>query len=191
MNARLVVKLASELDLSDAQISNGLQAFNQIPGRMEEIVTKEKFRVVVDFAHTPDGLKAALSALREQLNSQKKPGRLIAVFGCAGLRDVGKRPVMGRQAAELADLSVFTAEDPRTENIWTILRQMKSELGNNHGKVLSIADRYQAIKFTLQQLAKPGDLVAILGKGHEKSMCYGTTEYPWSDQNTVREVLGA
>ena len=96
---------------------------------------------------------------------------------------------MGKTAAEIADLAVFTAEDPRTEDIWAIIRQMKSDLGKNYDKVISVADRRQAIFYAITQLAGNGDIVGIFGKGHEKSMCYGTIEYPWSDVVVASEAL--
>jgi UDP-N-acetylmuramoyl-L-alanyl-D-glutamate--2,6-diaminopimelate ligase len=123
------------------------------------------------------------------MNTEKMPGRLIAIYGCAGLRDREKRPIMGQIGSELADLVIFTAEDPRTENVWNIIRQMKESLGNNHNKVISIADRQEAINFTLQKIAKKGDLIALLGKGPEKSMCYGKVEKPWNEIKAVKKAL--
>lgn len=189
MNARMVYAMATTMGVSDADFVTALQSFPGIPGRMEEIPTRKQFTTIVDFAHTPQGLKAALQALQAQRKQEKKKGRIIAVFGCAGLRDFNKRPVMGQIAAELADIAIFTAEDPRTENVWSIIRQMKEQLTDNHNKIISIADRKEAISFAINEIAKPGDIIGIFGKGHEKSMCYGTTEYPWSDQQAVRDIL--
>ena len=132
--------------------------------------------------HTPQALEAALTALKGQL---KPKAKLIAVFGCAGLRDHTKRAPMGTAAAQLADAVVLTSEDPRTENIWDIMRQIKQNIAPHHHKFTSIPDRQTAISFAINTLAKPGDIVGIFGKGHEQSMCYGTTEYPWSDAEAV------
>lgn len=185
MNARLAVKLARENGAGSTDILKAIESFPGVPGRMEEIATKP-CRIIVDFAHTPQGLESALS----QLKKQKKPGgKLIAVFGCAGLRDRSKRPVMGRIGSELADLAVFTAEDPRTEDIWSIIRQMKEGVINTHGKISSVADRKEAIRFAITELAHSKDIVAVFGKGHEQSMCYGTEEIPWSDANTIRDII--
>jgi UDP-N-acetylmuramoyl-L-alanyl-D-glutamate--2,6-diaminopimelate ligase len=156
---------------------------------MQFIKNDKNFKIVVDFAHTPQGLRSALTALRFIMKKEKMPGKLIAVYGCAGLRDAIKRPMMGQIGVELADLLVFTAEDPRTEDIWSIIRQMKEALTSGHNKILSIPDRREAIHFAIQKLAKKGDLIAILGKGPEQSMCYGTTEIPWSDEKIVSEAL--
>lgn len=186
MNARLVYALAVELGITDEKIPAALQSFPNIPGRMQEVETTRPFRIVVDFAHTPQALDAALTALKTQLASK---GRLIAVYGTAGLRDRQKRPLMGEVGARIADLVIFTAEDPRTEDVWSIIRQLKENLHQDLDKILSIADRGEAISFAINKLAKRGDIVAILGKGHEQSMCFGKIEYPWNDVKAVKEIL--
>jgi UDP-N-acetylmuramoyl-L-alanyl-D-glutamate--2,6-diaminopimelate ligase len=186
MNARLVYSFCQYLGIQNQDFIAAIKTFPGIPGRMEEVATKP-FRVIVDFAHTPQALEAALNTLKKQLPSKKS--KLIAVFGCAGLRDTSKRPLMGRIGTELADHVVFTAEDPRTEDVWSIIRQMKEQLTAHHDKITSIANRGEAITFALSQLAQKDDIVVILGKGHEQSMCYGTTEYPWDDRVFAKEVL--
>jgi len=187
MNARLVYALATELDIANEKIAAAFQSFPNIVGRMQEIETKKSFRVLVDFAHTPQALKVALTALRTQLKGTK--GKLIAIYGTAGLRDQQKRPLMGEIGTQIADLVIFTAEDPRTEDVWSIIRQLKENLHQDLDKVLSIADRREAIEFAINKLAKKDDIVAIMGKGHEQSMCFGKTEYPWSDVKVVKEIL--
>lgn len=188
-NARLVYAMAQPAGVSDADFIQGIQHFPGVAGRMQKVGSAKGVQVIIDFAHTPNSLQSALTAIRQELRTAKTRGRLIAVFGCAGLRDVQKRPMMGRIAAELADLVVMTAEDPRTEDVWAIIRQMKSQLGSLHAKVSSVADRRAAIEFAILKLAKPGDVVGIFGKGHEKSMSYGKVEYPWSDLTVAQETL--
>lgn len=188
-NAHLVCTIALELGIDQKNISQSLISFEGVPGRMQFIENNKNLKIVVDFAHTPQGLRSALTALRTLMKKEKMPGNLIAVYGCAGLRDAAKRPMMGQIGVELADLLVFTAEDPRTEDIWSIIRQMKEALTIGHNKILSIPDRQEAINFAIQKLAKKGDIVAIFGKGPEQSMCYGTTEIPWSDEDAVKEAL--
>ncbi len=189
MNARLVYTIAKQLQVSDQDFAKGLKEFPGVPGRMQHVGKVKNIQVIIDFAHTPNALESALTAVRKKMKQEKSKGRLIAVFGCAGLRDVQKRPMMGRIGAELADFAIFTAEDPRTEDVWSIIRQMKSNLGKNHQKVASIADRQEAIDFAIQKYAKSGDVVGIFGKGHEKSMSYGKVEYPWSDLTAAQEAL--
>jgi len=185
MNARLVYAMARKLGVSDAEYAAAIATFPGVTGRMEHIV-ETPFRVIVDFAHTPKAVAAALDAGKKLV---KSGGKLIAVYGSAGLRDRSKRPLMGQAGVERADTVVLTAEDPRTEDVWSIIRQMKEQLTSGHERIVSIPDRKEAITFALTQLAKKGDCVMILGKGHERSMCYGTTETPWSDQDAVRQVL--
>jgi UDP-N-acetylmuramoyl-L-alanyl-D-glutamate--2,6-diaminopimelate ligase len=147
------------------------------------------------------------NALQTLQRSKTKDQRLIVVFGCAGLRDVTKRPLMGEIAVKLADIAVLTAEDPRTEEVNEIIDQIArgclkggakeknwSNLTNwprlEKGKwFFRIPDRMEAIRFAVQKLAQKGDTVVICGKGHEKSMCYGKIEIPWSDQEAVRKIL--
>ncbi|MBP7774397.1 UDP-N-acetylmuramyl-tripeptide synthetase [Candidatus Woesebacteria bacterium] len=184
MNMRLAVKIAQKLGCGTAAIVQGITDYQGVPGRMELVATKP-VRVIVDFAHTPQALQSVLSAVREQYPQ----GKLIAVFGSAGLRDTTKRPLMGKIGSELADKVILTSEDPRIEDIWTIIRQIKGGAEDTHAKIVTIVDRYEAIRAAIQQYARKGDTVIICGKGHEQSMCYGTTEYPWSDITAVDRVL--
>jgi UDP-N-acetylmuramoyl-L-alanyl-D-glutamate--2,6-diaminopimelate ligase len=122
----------------------------------------------------------------------KKNGRVITVFGSAGLRDRLKRPVMGEIAARLADITVLTAEDPRTEKAEDIIEQIASgyrraKKSKLH-KLFREPDRQKAINLAIS-LARPGDVVACLGKSHEKSMCFGKIEYPWSEHQAVLKAL--
>jgi UDP-N-acetylmuramoyl-L-alanyl-D-glutamate--2,6-diaminopimelate ligase len=168
-------------------VRQGVAALAGIPGRMERIAAGQPFLAIVDFAHTPNAMRRSLAAAR-RLNS----GRVIAVFGCAGLRDVGKRTIMGHIAAELADLTIITAEDPRTETLEAIIdetaRAMIDE-GAIEGKTFwRVPDRGQAI-YRAVELARPDDVVIVLGKGHEQSMCFGQVEYPWDDRQAMRSAL--
>jgi len=187
LNAKLATLMALELGAQKNKIPQAINSFLPIVGRMQSIANQKKLNIIVDFAHTPQAVESTLNALRAR--RQKKESKIIAVLGSAGQRDVSKRPLMGKIASKLADLVIFTAEDPRTENVWSIIGQLKSNLGKNHHKVLSIADRGQAIYFAINQLATAGDSVIIMGKGHEKSLCFGQTEYQWSDQETVKLAL--
>lgn len=181
-NAQLVWTMSRELGVSEKNFTTAIENFSGIKGRMDFIPLDRKFQVVVDFAHTPNALEKALLALRGQTKK-----RLIAVYGSAGLRDRTKRPLMGKAGSSVADLVIFTAEDPRTEDVNVIIRQMKEGIEKgNHRKVISIPDRKEAIFYALNE-AKTGDIVGIFGKGHEQSMCFGTTEYPWSDHEAVKE----
>ena len=168
-------------------IQEGVAALGGVTGRMERLDEGQDFAALVDFAHTPAALENALRALRPQAR-----GRLIVVFGCAGLRDAYKREAMGRIAGELADVTVITAEDPRTEDLDAIIDQIArgcEAAGAQEGSgYYRVPDRGEAIAFAVR-LAQAGDVVVAAGKGHEQSMCFGTVEYPWSDRQAMRAAL--
>ncbi len=189
MNSRLVYRMALNLDVTDKEFVKGIQEFKGVPGRMESLGQFQGAEIIVDFAHTPKALEEVLFALQYKMKRQNKNGKLIAVFGAAGLRDWKKRPMMGRIGAELADIAILTAEDPRTEDVWSIIRQMKGNLGEYQDKVISIGDRAEAIQFALDNFAEPHNIIGIFGKGHEKTMSFGKEEFPWSDQEAVKKIM--
>jgi UDP-N-acetylmuramoyl-L-alanyl-D-glutamate--2,6-diaminopimelate ligase len=165
----------------------GIADMGDIPGRMEVIDLGQDFLAIVDFAHTPNALQRALRTARQLTDS-----RVIAVFGSAGLRDRAKRGLMAEVSVDLADISIFTAEDPRIESLDEILDEMAQEAlsqGAVEGETfLRIRDRGDAIRYAINQ-AKPGDVVISCGKGHEQSMCFGEIEYPWDDRTAMRTAL--
>jgi UDP-N-acetylmuramoyl-L-alanyl-D-glutamate--2,6-diaminopimelate ligase len=175
------------LGLEASAVQEGIAALEGIPGRMEPIDVGQEFLALVDFAHTPNALLRGLQTARRMT-----AGNVIAVFGSAGLRDRLKRRMMAEISAELADLSVLTAEDPRTESLDHILAEMAAGAeakGGVEGKTFwRVPDRGEAIRFALT-LARPGDVVVAFGKGHEQSMCFGETEYPWDDRIAMRAAL--
>jgi UDP-N-acetylmuramoyl-L-alanyl-D-glutamate--2,6-diaminopimelate ligase len=180
---------AVALDVPAAAIRQGLEEVTQLSGRMERIDRGQPFLAIVDFAHTPNSLERAIQAARRMTDAG---GRIIAVFGSAGLRDVEKRRMMAEVAVDRADLTVLTAEDPRTESLADILEMMATAARNSGGvegqTFWRIPDRGQAIYHALS-LARPPDVVLICGKGHEQSMAFGATEYPWDDREATRAAL--
>lgn len=177
------------LRMSFESIQRGLKSVSAISGRMQRIHAGQDFTAMVDFAHTPNALENVLLAGLDMLEPNK---RLIVVFGCAGLRDRAKRRMMPQTAIRLAHISIFTAEDPRTESLEDILHEMKmaaEAVGGVEGQhFFLIKDRGRAL-FEACQMAQPGDLVIASGKGHEQSMCFDTTEYPWDDREAMRSAL--
>jgi UDP-N-acetylmuramoyl-L-alanyl-D-glutamate--2,6-diaminopimelate ligase len=167
--------------------AEGIAALPGIPGRMERIDLGQDFTAIVDFAHTPNALKVALEQARRMTT-----GRVIAVFGSAGLRDREKRRLMAEVSAGLADITILTAEDPRTESLEGILAEMAGaavEKGGVEGKSFyRVPDRGEAIRLGVK-LAKAGDMVIACGKGHEQSMCFGETEFPWDDRTAMTAAL--
>jgi UDP-N-acetylmuramoyl-L-alanyl-D-glutamate--2,6-diaminopimelate ligase len=187
-----VTTASSALGLDAEAIETGIANMPGIPGRMERIDLGQDFYAIVDFAHTPNALRSALLTARRTLDEAGEGGRVIAVFGSAGLRDREKRRMMAETSAELADCTILTAEDPRTEDLGDILAEMAAGVISRGGvegqSFWRIADRGQAIRFGLS-LARRGDIVLSCGKGHEQSMCFGTVEYLWDDRTAMRAAL--
>ncbi len=187
------------LNIEPEVAAQGIAALEGVPGRMECMDLGQNFTAIVDFAHTPNALKVTLEAAREMLT--RKDGqppiptahpRVIAVFGSAGLRDKDKRSMMAEVSAQLADLTILTAEDPRTESLEAILEEMAAgamSRGGREGETFwRVPDRGEAIRFALS-LARPGDIVLACGKGHEQSMCFGRREHDWDDRTAMRAAL--
>ena len=167
--------------------AQGIASLDGIPGRMECVDLGQNFTAIVDFAHTPNALKVALEAARTMTD-----GRVICAFGSAGLRDKEKRRMMAETSADLADLTILTAEDPRTESLEEILEEMaagaESKGGREEETFWRVGDRSEAIRFALK-IAQPGDIVISCGKGHEQSMCFGAKEFLWDDRTAMRAAL--
>ena len=184
-NATAAVLVCLELGLRQDEIIKGLLKAKMPEGRLDFVENDKGVKVVVDFAHTPNALRKLL----EYLNTKKGNGRLIVVFGSAGERDRTKRPLMGKVASGLADFIVLTSEDPRSESVKDINLEIKSGIKRKNVKVVEIENRGKAIYYVLNKLAKEGDVVAICGKGHEKSMAILGKEYSWSDRKAVERAL--
>jgi UDP-N-acetylmuramoyl-L-alanyl-D-glutamate--2,6-diaminopimelate ligase len=186
-NILAATSVALVLDVPVEAIQQGVWNTVGIVGRMERVDEGQDFTALVDFCHTPNGLTRALEAARTMTD-----GRVIAVFGCAGERDVQKRAWMGAISARLADVTVMTAEDPRRESLEAILEEMArgaESVGGVEGVTYCrVLDRAEAIQLAVD-VARPGDLVIACGKGHEQSMCYGTQETPWSEHAAMRAAL--
>ncbi len=180
------IGLAAGLEMTD--IGQGLANCAGVPGRMERIEVGQPFTVLVDFAHTGDSVRKVLQVLREV-----SEGKLIVVVGAAGERDPGRRFGVARAAAEGADFAVFTNEDPRSEDPRAIVAEIGNHAagaGKTRGRdFLEIEDRREAIAAAFRR-AEAGDLVVILGKGHEQSIIIGDQPLPWDDRDVAREELG-
>ncbi|MYG00675.1 UDP-N-acetylmuramoyl-L-alanyl-D-glutamate--2,6-diaminopimelate ligase [Candidatus Poribacteria bacterium] len=184
-NALAAISVGLRYNCSATSIRNGLSS-TVVPGRFERIMTNgkpvEDFAVIVDYAHTPDGLKNVLTAARGITE-----GRLISVFGCGGDRDSGKRPKMGAISTQIADMSVITSDNPRTENPDEIILDIVSKLP--HDAAFScISERREAIRHAILN-AKPGDVVVIAGKGHEDYQEINGRRFPFDDRAVAAEIL--
>jgi UDP-N-acetylmuramoyl-L-alanyl-D-glutamate--2,6-diaminopimelate ligase len=175
------------LGVDHEAVRKGITALRSVPGRMERIDLKQDFLAIVDFAHTPNALRVTLEIARKMTR-----GKVIAVFGSAGLRDRQKRRMMAEVSAEIADIAVLTAEDPRTESLEDILAEM-AEAARKKGGVENhtffvVKDRGEAIRKAVN-LAQENDLVIACGKGHEQSMCFGLVEYPWDERTAMTAAI--
>jgi UDP-N-acetylmuramoyl-L-alanyl-D-glutamate--2,6-diaminopimelate ligase len=188
-NILAAVSAATALDLPFDAIERGVQALAGVPGRFEMVSgKKDEVTVVVDYAHTDDALRNLLETARPLAR-----GRLITVFGCGGDRDRTKRPLMGAVAGRLSDLIVITSDNPRSEDpsriIEEIQRGITADTRKDAGqRLLTIVDRGAAIARAIE-LARPGDLVLIAGKGHEKYQVIGDRVLPFDDVAVAREAL--
>ncbi len=186
-NCLAAMSAALGLGIDTQTIARGIAELNGVPGRMEVIDLGQPFSALVDFAHTPNALQRAIETAREMTQ-----GRVIAVFGSAGLRDRQKRRMMAEVSVNLADITILTAEDPRTESLDEILAQMADAAevagGIENETFYRVPDRGDAIRLGVN-LAQAGDLVMACGKGHEQSMCFNTTEYVWDDRIAMRAAL--
>ena len=183
-NVLAAAATATALSLPFRAIERGLSAVEHVPGRME-IVSRasDDVRVLVDFAHTDDALKGLLETARPLAR-----GRLVTVFGCGGDRDTTKRPLMGTVAARLSDLVVVTSDNPRSEDPALIAKDIELGLAAGEAEWFTVLDRTEAITQAISD-ARPGDLVVIAGKGHERHQVVGTRRLPFEDAAVARAAL--
>ncbi|MCO6005836.1 UDP-N-acetylmuramoyl-L-alanyl-D-glutamate--2,6-diaminopimelate ligase [Actinoallomurus purpureus] len=172
---------------------HGVAGLPGVPGRLERVDEGQEFVALVDYAHKPGAVQAVLETLRPLVaDAEEGPGRLIVVLGCGGDRDTGKRPVMGELAARLADVAVFTDDNPRSEDPWAILTAMVGGVltvpESERAHVIVEPDRAAAIALAAGR-ARRGDVVVIAGKGHEQGQYVGGAVLPFDDREVMRRVL--
>ena len=170
---------AAALGVPDKSVAAGIAALREVEGRFN-VFHRGELTVIVDFAHTPDGLRNVLKAARAMTK-----GRLICVFGCGGNRDRAKRPIMGRIAGELADFCVVTSDNPRFEDPFAIMQEIERGLT---GRYILIENRTRAIAYAVES-GEPGDTVIVCGKGGEQYQEVAGCRHPYSDREVVRRVL--
>ena len=195
-NILAAVAAAMALDLPFGAIEGGLADLTRVPGRFEVVSDSgDDVRVIVDYAHTDDALKNLLETARPLAT-----GRIVTVFGCGGDRDRSKRPLMGAVAARLSDLVMLTSDNPRSENPADIIQEIQRGIaapprttarpptGEREGRAMAIVDRREAIDRAVRE-ARPGDLILIAGKGHEKYQVIGDRVLPFDDAEIARAAL--
>jgi UDP-N-acetylmuramoyl-L-alanyl-D-glutamate--2,6-diaminopimelate ligase len=188
-NALAAITACGGLGVSIDTIAEGVESLASVPGRFEHVDAGQDFQVIVDYAHTEDGLRNVLQAAREIC-----AGRIIVVFGCGGDRDKTKRPKMGATAAELGDFCIVTSDNPRTESPERILLDIEVGLQRSGKKryddYIVLADRREAIQRAIE-MAHDGDLVMLAGKGHEDYQIVGKEKHHFDDRETARKILEA
>lgn len=177
--AAVSVGLIQKIDLTT--IKKGIEQVALVPGRLERVELGQAFTIFIDYAHTQDALENVLTAIR-----QVSPSRIILLFGCGGDRDVSKRPLMGQTAGELADLSIVTSDNPRSEDPQSIINQIIPGFKKNNYRVA--VDREKAIHLALQT-ARPGDIVLIAGKGHEMYQIFAQQRVDFDERRIIEKCL--
>jgi UDP-N-acetylmuramoyl-L-alanyl-D-glutamate--2,6-diaminopimelate ligase len=185
-NLLAIYGTAVELGMESIEALRLLSELESVSGRFQYIVSPTNVTAIVDYAHTPDALENVLKTINE---IRTKNEELITVVGCGGNRDKTKRPIMGGIASDLSDKAIFTSDNPRNEDAGVIISEMEQGVAaQNFKRILSIADRKQAIK-TACQLAQPNDIILIAGKGHETYQEINGVRHDFDDMKIVKELL--
>ncbi|HSS99575.1 MAG TPA: cyanophycin synthetase, partial [Terriglobales bacterium] len=175
-------------DCSSESIAKGIAGLTRVPGRFERVDCKQPFTVVVDYAHTDDALRNLTALAREFVQQAGQKGRVITVFGCGGDRDRAKRPLMGESAGKGSDFVILTSDNPRSEDPIAIINDALVGLQRSGAKYKTEPDRKAAITMAIHE-AKPGDIVLLAGKGHEKVQISRSGTIPFDDVQVARQAL--
>ena len=183
-NLLMAAAIASQLEIDPLVIGNSFSHLKGAPGRLESVDIGQKFLALVDYAHTPDAVTRILATLRKTVS-----GRVIAVLGCGGDRDKTKRPIMGRELLVGSDLAIFTSDNPRSEDPTQIIKEMVSELKLPDSSSIEL-DRKRAIEIAVAA-ANPGDVVVLLGKGHEQGQEVNGAKHEFDDRLVLAASIEA
>jgi len=182
-NALAATSCALILGIEPQRIREGLEAVASVPGRIEMLQTGTPFKVILDYSHAPEALRNILKTVRQFTRN-----RVIALFGCGGDRDKGKRPMMGEIGGRMADYCILTSDNPRTENPMVILAAIEKGIKPTGGKYEVIENRRDAIRKALE-MAEPGDVIVLAGKGHETYQEIMGVKRPFDEKVIVSEIL--
>ncbi len=182
-NALAAASLAMIMGVDKSAIKEGLESVLNVPGRVEILDTRTPYKVILDYAHSPDALENILTTVRAFTRN-----RLIVLFGCGGDRDHGKRPIMGEIVGRLADFSILTSDNPRTEDPDAILRSIEEGMRKTDGKYVVIENRREAIRYALE-MGQEGDVIILAGKGNETYQDIMGVKRPFDEKVVVRELL--
>lgn len=182
-NSLCAATVLLELGFSIDEISKSAEQIKKVKGRAEKVPVPKNFTVIIDYAHTPDGLENILNCIKGFAQ-----GRIITVFGCGGDRDKSKRAEMGRIAGEMSNIAIVTSDNPRTENPLLIINDILGGMEKTKSKLAIIENRRQAIEFALSK-ARKGDVVLLAGKGHETYQIIGTEKIPFDEREIIKEYF--
>ena len=182
-NALAAAAVCLNQGLDPAQVAGALHTIQGVPGRAELLDTRTPYKVILDYSHSPDALDNILNTVRAFAR-----GRVIILFGCGGDRDHAKRPIMGEIAGRLADYSILTSDNPRTEDPYDILKAVESGIRKTKGKYTVIENRREAIRHALET-AREGDIVVLAGKGHETYQEINGIKHPFDEKAVVQQLL--
>lgn len=182
-NAMAAAAMGLIMGVKPETITEALESVRSVPGRAEVLDTHTPYKVILDYSHSPDALENILKAVREFAR-----GRVISLFGCGGDRDHGKRPMMGEISGRLADFSILTSDNPRTEDPNDILAAIEKGIAPTGGKYTVIENRREAIRYALS-IGQEGDIIVLAGKGHETYQEIMGVKRPFDEKVVVRELL--
>lgn len=181
-NSLAAICVAKKCGICDDDIKEALLTV-RVPGRSELVDNKLEIPIMVDYAHSPESLKNILQAVKSYTR-----GKVISVFGCGGDRDTGKREIMGKISGEIADFTIITSDNPRTENPEKIIEQIEEGIKKTKGKYIVIEDRVEAIEYAIK-MAKKTDIIVLAGKGHEPYQEINGVKYPFDERIIVKEIV--
>ncbi len=182
-NSLAAISIASRFGISADEIKEALLDV-KVPGRSELVPNKKELTIMIDYAHSPESLQNILSAVKSYTR-----GRVISVFGCGGDRDHGKRPQMGEISGNIADFTVITSDNPRTEKPEDIVNQIEEGTKKTKGKYIVVVDRIEAIKYAIN-MANKNDIIVLAGKGHETYQEINGKKHPFDEREIIKKIIG-
>lgn len=181
-NSLVAISIASRFGVTADEIKEALLEV-RVPGRSELVPNKKDLTIMIDYAHSPESLQNILSAVKSYTR-----GRVISVFGCGGDRDPGKRPQMGEISGNIADFTIITSDNPRTEDPEEIVKQIEKGTKKTKGKYITIVDRIEAIKYAIN-MANKNDIIVLAGKGHETYQEINGKKYPFDEREIIKKLI--
>ena len=182
-NALLAIGICKKIGI-DSEIMKEALLTIKVPGRSEMVDNKLDIPIMIDYAHSPESLQNILKAVKSYTR-----GRVISVFGCGGDRDSRKRPIMGEISGKIADYTIITSDNPRTENPQSIVNQIEEGIKKTKGKYEVIIDRKEAIKKAIK-MANKSDIIVLAGKGHEPYQEINGEKFDFDERKIVKEIIG-